>query len=130
MSNIQEMHQKIEEAAMDKMTLDAQKKAAKELKTIYKGTSIEKIEDDMDNIRETIENANDISNALAQNFSVDLGDVDDELERLMNEDIEDQILGMKEVPKGKISSGTEKKSVKQEEEEDDEEFKKLEAEFA
>lgn len=130
MANIEQLNMKLEEAATDKMTLDAQKKAARELKNVFKGTSVEKIEESMDKVREAMDDANEISEALAQSFGVgfDEGDLEDELAELMREEVEEQLLGMKEVPKGEISKGSVK--VSKTEEDIDDEFAELEKEFA
>jgi len=132
MANVQEMHMKLEEAATDKMTLDAQRSGAKQLKKVFKNTSLEEVEDQMESVREAMDDANEISEALAQSFGMDMDgdDIDDELAELEREEMDKQILSMKSVPKGKISSKETGETEPQLEKDIDDEFAELEMEFA
>eukprot|EP01001_Neometanema_parovale_P009330 NODE_5573_length_931_cov_96.815594_g5350_i0.p1 GENE.NODE_5573_length_931_cov_96.815594_g5350_i0~~NODE_5573_length_931_cov_96.815594_g5350_i0.p1 ORF type:complete len:227 (+),score=78.02 NODE_5573_length_931_cov_96.815594_g5350_i0:56-736(+) len=96
-TNIEMMQMKLEEAAMNVEALKAQKEGAKALKNAYGKTDASKIDADMDEVRDTMDMANEISDAVAQPLGQDMLDEDDleaELAELEQEELDKEILGM------------------------------------
>ena len=128
----------LESATQNKETYHAMKTGTDAMKTIRKEMDIEKVDDMMDDIREEMEIAQEISNAIAQ--PVDLMPMDDdellaELAELEAQDAEKNLLkkpvgreelGLPEVPTKKLPA--KKKTSKELEEE--QALKELEAMMA
>jgi len=119
----------LESAAQNADTFNAMKTGTNTMKKIRTDVGIDKVDDLMDDIREEMDVANDISSAMAQPID-GLYDEDEllgELAELENLDMEEQLLStpsMPAVPGKKLPtlSGTSKA--------EEEELKKLEAELA
>ncbi len=129
--NLEHMEGKVGEAAVDMEVLKAQQKAAKALKNAYEGKTVEDIEATMMDIQDTIQDHEEISNALAQPLGTTLDDDDvlNELDALKDELNEEQMTDLKPVSKRKISTTKVTKPAKVEEDVD-EDMKALEAELA
>jgi len=125
----------LESAAQNAATFQAMNAGKSAMSNIREDTNIERVDDLMDEIKEEMEMADEISNALAQPVDPLLTDEDDllaELQELEAQDVEEQLLqpvktgGMKmpDVPSSKLPAI--KNATKQEEAE----LKQLEAELA
>lgn len=76
----------IEEAVINKETISVNKKGSNELKKVLGGITLEKVEKLQDEISDTIQNANDISQILANSLvSESNSNIDDELEKMQRE---------------------------------------------
>lgn len=87
--NMETMRFAIQEQAMNQQVLEAQRRAGHQLSALNAGMNADKVEDDMDAIREAMDQAQDVSNALAQQLDTNPVDEDDlmaELEELAGED--------------------------------------------
>ncbi|EFC42785.1 predicted protein [Naegleria gruberi] len=133
--NNEQMKLTLENAATDIETLKSQQQASKAMKQIFKETGgIDKVEDIMDEVQDTMATANELGQALAQDLGsgqiIDEGELEDELDMLEQEELDKQMLGMKQtkVPSGPIKSGVGAKPVKSAQEVDDE-LAELEAEL-
>lgn len=85
----------LESASQNANTFQAMKSGTTAMKKIRQDVGIEKVDDMMDDIREEMEMANEISDAIAQPVDPLLADEDDllaELEELEAEDVEDELL--------------------------------------
>jgi charged multivesicular body protein 4 len=135
--NIEVMQMKMEEAAMNMETLKAQKEGAKAIQNMYGKTTIDKVDADMDKVREVMENANDISEAIAQPMGVDdllTDELEEEFAQLEQEQIDKEILGiegqgMPSVPSGKIGDSAISTTQPAVADEDEEALRQLEAEL-
>ncbi|KAF0972658.1 hypothetical protein FDP41_008907 [Naegleria fowleri] len=138
--NNEQMKLTLENAATDIETLKAQQQAAKTMKQVFKETGgIDKVQDVMDEIQDTMATANELGDALAQDLGtgqiIDEGELEDELDMMEQEELDKQMLGMKQtkVPTGPLTKGTAttataSKPVKTAKEVDDE-LAELEAEL-
>lgn len=123
----------LESAAQNAETFKAMHAGKSAMAGIRENTNIEEVDDLMDGIKEEMEMADEISNALAQPVDPLLTDEDDllaELQELEAEDVEEQLLqpvqhvAMPEVPSNELPAIP--NATKKEEEE----LKQLEAELA
>ncbi|KAL9179721.1 hypothetical protein ACHAXT_009011 [Thalassiosira profunda] len=125
----------LESAAQNAETFKAMNAGKSAMTNLREDTNIEKVDDLMDEIKEEMELADEVSNALAQPVDPLLTDEDDllaELQELEAEDVEEQLLqparkeeiSMPAVPSGELPSIP--NATKAEEEE----LKQLEAELA
>ena len=125
----------LESAAQNAETFKAMNAGKSAMTNLREDTNIEKVDDLMDEIKEEMEMADEVSNALAQPVDPLLTDEDDllaELQELEAEDVEEQLLqparkeeiSMPAVPSGELPSIP--NATKAEEEE----LKQLEAELA
>ena len=119
----------LESATGNKEAFMAMKTGTGAMKTIRQEMEIEKVDEMMDDIREEMEMANQISNAIAQ--PVDFMPVDEdelwaELQELEMKDTESQLLNLKQPAKSELDLPTvpntrlpaKKQNAKQQEEED------------
>ena len=120
----------LESAAQNAETFKAMEAGSKTMKKIRQDVGIEKVDDMMDNIREEMEMANEINNAISQPVDALLADEDEllaELNELEAADLEAELhappvgLSLPTVPNKKLPALNKK-------EEDD--LKQLEAELA
>ena len=127
----------LESAAQNAETMKAMKSGTSQMKRIRQETDIEQVDDLMDEIKEEMEMADEISNALAQPVDPLLADEDDllaELEELEAEDVTEQLLEpmkkmdmkLPEVPSGELPTPSIPNATREEEAE----LKQLEAELA
>jgi charged multivesicular body protein 4 len=132
-NNTETMVYSLENAVSDVETLKAQQLAASTMKDVYKATGgIEKVDNMLDDIRDTMDRANELSDALSQQLGgnlVDEDEIEDELAALEEETLDKQLdaisseqIGKMRVPTGPIASAKTKKSVH-------DEFADLEAEL-
>lgn len=123
----------LESATQNAETFMAMKQGTDAMKNIRTGVGIDKVDDMMDEIREEMDMANEISSAIAQPVDPLLHDEDEllaELEALEQDDVEAELLkptpglNLPAVPGGKLPalSGTTAN--------EEEELKRLEAELA
>jgi len=123
----------LESAAQNAATMQAMKTGTSQMKKIRQETDIDQVDDLMDEIKEEMEMADEISNALAQPVDPLMADEDDllaELEELEAEDVTEQLLEpMKKMELPEVPSG-ELPSVPNATKEEEAELKKLEAELA
>ena len=129
----------LESAAQNAETMKAMKSGTSQMKRIRQETDIEQGDDLMDEIKEEMEMADEISNALAQPVDPLLADEDDllaELEELEAEDVTEQLLEpmkkmdmkLPEVPSGELLPTV--PSIPNATREEEAELKQLEAELA
>ncbi len=139
MLNMETMNMKLEEASIDMETIKAQTKAASQLKKIHKELGgADKIAEHLDNVRDIIEDANEISDALAQPLGADTLDDDDllnELNELEQEEMDKDMLKMQPTPKTTTTKAVAKEAATKvaakhaPKEEEDEDLAALEAEL-
>ncbi|KAG2382635.1 hypothetical protein C9374_005215 [Naegleria lovaniensis] len=105
--NLEQTLLALEEAVINAETLKTQKETSDAIKKVYKGMTAEDIENVMDDVRETLEDANQISDALAQNVGnvIDEGDLLDELEQ-MEDAIHKEEMEALQLPEEKPTSTT------------------------
>ena len=120
----------LESAAQNAQTFKAMEAGSKTMKKIRTDVGIEQVDDMMDNIREEMELANEINNAIAQPVDPLLADEEEllaELNELEEMDLEAELLkptpgiSLPDVPDSKLPAL---------EKEEAEELRKLEAELA
>jgi charged multivesicular body protein 4 len=123
----------LESAAQNAATMQAMKSGTAQMKKIRQETDIDQVDDLMDEIKEEMEMADEISNALAQPVDPLLTDEDEllaELEELEAEDVTEQLLEpMKKMELPDVPN-TELPSIKNATKEEEAELKQLEAELA
>ena len=123
----------LESAAQNAATMSAMKSGTAQMKKIRQETDIDQVDDLMDEIKEEMEMADEISNALAQPVDPLLTDEDEllaELEELEAEDVTEQLLEpMKKMELPDVPN-TELPSIKNATKEEEAELKQLEAELA
>jgi len=123
----------LESAAQNAETMKAMKTGTAQMKKIRQETNIDQVDDLMDEMKEEMEMADEISNALAQPVDPLMTDEDDllaELEELEAEDVTEQLLApMKKMDLPDVPN-TALPSIKNATKEEEEELKQLEAELA
>mmetsp|Transcript_18913 Transcript_18913/g.32228 ORF Transcript_18913/g.32228 Transcript_18913/m.32228 type:complete len:241 (-) Transcript_18913:897-1619(-) len=123
----------LESAAQNAETMKAMKTGTSQMKKIRQETDIDQVDDLMDEIKEEMEMADEISMALAQPVDPLMTDEDDllaELEELEAEDVTEQLLEpMKKMELPDVPSG-ELPSIPNATKEEEAELKQLEAELA
>lgn len=106
--NIEQIQMKLEEATIDMETFNAQRNGAEAIKGVYGNTTASKVDEDMDKVRDTIEDANEIGQAISESFGfgmeMDEDDVMDELNMLEQEELDKQMLDMNNVPSHQVES--------------------------
>jgi len=91
----------IEGAQVNLEAMTAMKLGASSMKTIHKDLNIDKVDDTMDEIREQMDVANEISDAISQPLGGTVIDDDDllaELDDLSEEALNDQLNGIEDQP--------------------------------
>ena len=115
----------LEGANVSLEAMQAMKMGAESMKDIHKNLTIDKVDDTMDEIREQMDLANEINDAIAQPLGGEVIDEDDllkELDDLEQESVDDQLLGIKapvqplpstptKVPTGPTAQKTSKKAI-------------------
>lgn len=107
-TNMTTMIAGLENAAIDVETLKAQQQGANALKQIYKETGgIDKVEDMVDDVRETMDRAKELSEALSQSIGdpLDEDELEDELNALEEETLDSQLDQIGSLDKTKIPTG-------------------------
>ena len=137
--NMETMRFALQEQAMNREVLEAQRRAGHQLETLNAGMNADRVEDDMDRLRDAMDMAADVTNALTQpidNNVVDEDELMDELNMLAGETptatqkttagpIPSELTGVT-VPSGNLPV---KKPVVQEEEDEEAALRALEAEL-
>mmetsp|Transcript_15080 Transcript_15080/g.32721 ORF Transcript_15080/g.32721 Transcript_15080/m.32721 type:complete len:242 (-) Transcript_15080:182-907(-) len=126
----------LESAAQNAETFKAMHAGKSAMAGIREDTNIEKVDDLMDEIKEEMEMADEISNALAQPVDPLLTDEDDllaELQQLEAEDVEEQLLQPAKVAQEEIRlpdvPSSKLPAISNATKEEEEELKQLEAEL-
>mmetsp|Transcript_143693 Transcript_143693/g.250788 ORF Transcript_143693/g.250788 Transcript_143693/m.250788 type:complete len:220 (-) Transcript_143693:322-981(-) len=135
--NIENMQMKMEEATMNLETLKAQKEGAKAIKEMYGKMTPDKIDADMETVREVMDHANEISDALSQPLGdqLDEDDLEAELAELEQADLDQELLGIDNnalpaIPSGTIGEPSQAPAQKAQAKDDEEEaLSQLEAEL-
>mmetsp|Transcript_118933 Transcript_118933/g.167122 ORF Transcript_118933/g.167122 Transcript_118933/m.167122 type:complete len:157 (-) Transcript_118933:166-636(-) len=101
--NISTMQMKLEEGAMAETVLNAQRQGASELKKVFGKMTPDAVDDQMDEVREAMDNANEVTEAISQPLGDPLDDDEllDELDQLDQEDLVDQMMGI-DAPTSKL----------------------------
>lgn len=84
-ANMETMKFAIQNTAMNKEVLDTQRRAAQDLQRMNKTMNAEQVEDDMDNLREAMDQAKTVSEALTQPLDDQLLDEDELMAELEDE---------------------------------------------
>eukprot|EP00668_Euglena_longa_P011284 GGOE01013675.1.p1 GENE.GGOE01013675.1~~GGOE01013675.1.p1 ORF type:complete len:257 (-),score=74.65 GGOE01013675.1:161-871(-) len=124
-NNLQALQDKLEEADFNKQSIAAQLEAAKALKKL----NVDKVEDVLDQIRETMQQADEISQVLCQPLAddaIDEGELLAELEELEAMDSKEELAQL-QVP---VASELAKHEGQQLEDDAEAELRALEAELA
>ncbi|PVU90463.1 hypothetical protein BB559_002864 [Furculomyces boomerangus] len=112
----------IESANVNLETLNAMRQGTDAMKTIHKDMSIEKVDQTMDEIRDQMDLANEVSAAISQPELLGLGANDsellEELELLEQEQLDKQLLNAERPPVSAVKNPTKPVFVQEEEEED------------
>ncbi|MCJ1244569.1 ESCRT-III subunit protein snf7 [Trapelia coarctata] len=129
----------IESANINQETLLAMKNASKAMKDIHGNLTIDKVDDIMEGLSEQRALAEEIGNAIANGPQagepIDEGELEDELGRLEQEDLDEKMLKTGTVPvlpsglNGPLK-GAKVSQPAEEEEDEEEELRKLQAEMA
>lgn len=92
----------IENANVNKETIDAMRTGAQAMKSIHGELNIDKVENTMDDIREQMDLANEITASISQPLGMDMGmdmdELDAELEQLEQEELDATLLDAKAGP--------------------------------
>ncbi|EGW34785.1 uncharacterized protein SPAPADRAFT_57850 [Spathaspora passalidarum NRRL Y-27907] len=129
----------IEGANLNLETMKAMKQGASAMKQIHGEYNVDKVEDTMDEIREQVELADEISEAISRpvgNEFVDEDELEEELAALQEEQAEQEAAPVQKVPAQKVEQLPEFPTVNKtvpaapvEEDEDEEALKALQAEM-
>eukprot|EP00127_Corallochytrium_limacisporum_P006399 Clim_evm7s226 gene=Clim_evmTU7s226 len=123
----------LEDMKANSEILSAMREGAQAMKSVHGKMSIDKVDDTMDDIREQMDLANEISNAIAQPLGNDLLDDDEleaELEELQEETLDEELLAtepMTALPDVPTTEPVKQQVVK---EDDEDELSKLMAEMS
>jgi charged multivesicular body protein 4 len=101
--NIEHMQMKLEEATINVETIQSQQAGANAIRNVYQrnNLTLEKIDDTVDQIRETVDRANEIAAALSQSIGGDEIDEDEllnELNMLEEEDMREKMVDIEVQP--------------------------------
>jgi len=97
----------LEGASVSLEAIQAMKMGASSMKAVHNDLTIEKVDDTMDEIREQMEIASEIENAISTPLGGEMIDDDEllgELEELEQESLDEQLLGTQHVPQQKLPS--------------------------
>lgn len=98
----------IENANVNKETMDAMRTGAQAMKSIHGEMNIDKVENTMDDIREQMDLANEITASISQPLGMDMGldmdELDAELEQLEQEELDATLLDAKAGPMPSLPS--------------------------
>jgi len=104
----------LEGANVNLEAMNAMKMGASTMKSIHKDMNVDKVDDIMDDIREQMDIANEISDAIAQPLGgTEVFDEDEllsELEELEQTSLDEQLLGLESTPAQKLPSVPTKKT--------------------
>jgi len=124
----------LEGANVSLEAMNAMKMGAASMKTIHKDMNIDQVDDIMDDIREQMDIANEINEAISQPLGGEVLDEDDllsELEGLEQESLDEQLLGLgTKEPLAKLPSAPQKAPAKKQAVDEDAELAALEASMA
>ncbi|KAI9730653.1 MAG: ESCRT-III subunit protein snf7 [Claussenomyces sp. TS43310] len=141
-STLEQQIYSIEAANINRETLAAMEKAGQAMKQIHGKLNIDVVDDTMEKLREQHALGEEIANAITNaplGETVDDGDLEDELDRLAQEQLDNKMLKTGSVPvsddihklpaaaNGELKG---KAPVRQQEEDEEEELRKLQAEMA
>lgn len=105
----------IENANVNKETIDAMRTGANAMKSIHGELNIDKVENAMDDVREQMDLANEITAAISQPLGMDMGmdldELDAELEELEQEALDASLLDAKAGPMPTLPDATAAKPV-------------------
>lgn len=105
----------IENANVNKETIDAMRTGAAAMKSIHGELNIDKVENAMDDVREQMDLANEITAAISQPLGMDMGldldELDAELEELEQEALDASLLDAKAGPMPALPDATATKPV-------------------
>eukprot|EP00998_Keelungia_sp_KM082_P007370 NODE_3569_length_876_cov_72.260347_g3547_i0.p1 GENE.NODE_3569_length_876_cov_72.260347_g3547_i0~~NODE_3569_length_876_cov_72.260347_g3547_i0.p1 ORF type:complete len:221 (+),score=57.54 NODE_3569_length_876_cov_72.260347_g3547_i0:60-722(+) len=110
-ANLEHMQAKLEDASMNAEVLAANQAAARGIQREMGKMNAEKVDEAMDKVRETVENADEITQALAQDLNpnpIDEDDLMDELAELEQLEMDSEMMGLDDklhVPTGQIGDG-------------------------
>jgi charged multivesicular body protein 4 len=125
----------LEGANVSLEAMNAMKMGAASMKTIHKDMNIDQVDDIMDDIREQMDIANEINDAISQPLGGEVLDEDEllgELESLEQESLDEQLLGLgaAKEPLAKLPSAPQKAPAKKQAVDEDAELAALEASMA
>jgi len=115
MQTIETQVMTLENANVSVQAIGAMKEGARAMKGIHKEMDIDNVEDTMDEIREQMDIANEISDAIAQPLGGEVYDDDellDELEQLEQEGLDEQLLTANKTPAVSLPNAPTKAPVK------------------
>lgn len=118
--NLLHVQTKMEEATMDIEVFKAQQVAAASMKTMYRGVTVEQVDRTMDDLRDAMDDAQQIQTALSEPVLVDpsmSADVDSELEQLEQQQMDEKMLKA-QVPAAKVAAAAASKTAAAPEEEE------------
>jgi len=125
----------LESATLNSETLRVMKDAGQAMRTINGGINIDKVEETIEEIRESAAVANEIGEAITRvnlGYEYDEDDIAKEFEELEQEMLDDKMIGAPVVPVNQVGNGEKGKTpvhVSKQEEDEEEELKKLQAEM-
>eukprot|EP00124_Ichthyophonus_hoferi_P004656 Ihof_evm3s540 gene=Ihof_evmTU3s540 len=104
--NIEQQINAIEGTATNVETINVMKMAAKQMKKMHNNMTVEDIDDTMVEIQEQMDVANEIGEALGQSMGQQFDEADllDELDLLEQEEVENQLMGVQNVPATSLPS--------------------------
>jgi len=125
----------LEGANVSLEAMNAMKMGAASMKSIHKDMNIDQVDDIMDDIREQMDIANEINEAISQPLGGEILDEDEllgELEGLEQESLDEQLLGLgaTKEPLAKLPSAPQKAPAKKQPVDEDAELAALEASMA
>jgi len=108
--NVEHVLLQVEDTVMDMEVLDATRSGAKQLTRAHKKIGgVDKIDDTIDEVREAMESATEISDALATSFNgVEMDDIEimDEFEELVASTMQEDLLGTEVSSDPPVTTGT------------------------
>eukprot|EP00457_Paulinella_chromatophora_P014207 gb/GEZN01014603.1/.p1 GENE.gb/GEZN01014603.1/~~gb/GEZN01014603.1/.p1 ORF type:complete len:227 (+),score=71.06 gb/GEZN01014603.1/:79-759(+) len=112
-SNLEMQILALENASSDKDTLDAMRVGAAALQTAIKPTDVERVDDVMDNINESMAMAEELGQALGQSIGTQYDDAElqAELDEMESELLDDDLLKAPAIPKTALTAPEEQKEA-------------------
>jgi len=124
----------IESANINAETMAAMKKGADVLKIIHGNMNVDKVDQTMDSIREQLEIADEITQAISSPLGpqLDEDELKTELAELEQDELNQRLMGADSVPTHapSVSAGPEARRRTQQEEDEEEELRELQAQLA
>jgi charged multivesicular body protein 4 len=105
-TNLEHLQMTHEQAIIDMEAFQAQQAAAAQLRKVYNGMSAEQVDAELDHVRDAVDDARVISDALAQPLGdvVDEGELEAELGELEQQDLDEKMLAAKAAAKTKTKT--------------------------